>query len=130
MQVTKHGGYGAWEAFDARNLYVVKFGGKIEAERGIFRVAIATGEEQKVSSARTDWSRVAVAKDGLYFIEASPVDGQHYLHFLEFRSGETRVVRKLERPSVLGFSISCDSKWFVYSAAERRGSDLMLAEVR
>jgi Tol biopolymer transport system component len=130
VRITSNGGYGAWESHDGQSLYVVKHGAGKQVVSGIWRVRLSDGAEERVLDAPLDWSRYSVARNGIYFIGFTPGDQGFQLRYLDFKTGAVRTIRPLERFIGLGFSMAPDESWFVYTARESQGSDVVIAELR
>jgi hypothetical protein len=64
-QITKDGGFAAFESPDGKSIYYAKFN-----EGGFFQVAVDGGAEIKVVSEPSggNWGYFAVGRDGLYFL--------------------------------------------------------------
>jgi Tol biopolymer transport system component len=129
-KITRNGGYGANEALDGRSLYVTKFSDKRSPQSGIWRVNLSDGSEERLVDAQVAWSRISVARSGLYFIEHDRERDETLVKWVGASGGPPRVIRRLEQPMSLGFSVARDEKWFVYSGQHSRGADLTISDVR
>jgi Tol biopolymer transport system component/DNA-binding winged helix-turn-helix (wHTH) protein len=114
VQVTQHGGMSAFESYDGRDLYYVKF-----RSPGIWRMPISGGDEQKVTDQPSPWywGYWDVAETGLYFM-----DTETSLHptiaFYDFKSRKTRPLFQLDGQPVWtdpGLSASRDGRTILYS---------------
>jgi Tol biopolymer transport system component/DNA-binding winged helix-turn-helix (wHTH) protein len=126
VQVTRQGGFSAIESVDRKFLYYSKdpYGTQI------WRMPLAGGEETLVSdqiSAR--WAAWALVPAGIYFV-TTETDSVPAIRFFDFETNKVKhVVTLLDCPGLeIGFAISPDQKWFVYSQVDERQSDIMLVE--
>lgn len=128
VQVTRKGGYGAFESSDGRSVYYGKSYGY--GETTVWRVPAGGGEETKVLDAV--WSRhnFFVVDDGIYFTHASVEDGGYPVCFYRFATGAVEEVTRLYQPPAIGLSAwpSDRPRWLLFSVMERPTGDLMLVE--
>ncbi len=125
VQVTRKGGFEAFESSDGKFLYYSK-------GDGVWRVPVEGGEELPVpelsqASSRRYW---AVAQTGIYFAgqegDASPT-----IQFFDFTTRRITRVATTEKPLVggpPGLAVSPDGRWILYTQLERRDSDLTMIE--
>jgi dipeptidyl aminopeptidase/acylaminoacyl peptidase len=95
VQVTRKGGFEAFESADGQNLLYVK-GREIP---GIWRVPTGGGEEVPVT-ARDQvgfWRCWRVARGGIYFATAAPPAGPR-LEFLDLASGNVQEIARIPKP--------------------------------
>jgi len=126
VQVTKQGGHWAFEAPDGKYVYYAK-GASIP---GIWRVPVGGGEEVPVlDKVAGFWGNWGVAHDGIYFIEPETKNGAA-IEFFSFATHKTTEVASLGRVAVsgVGFAVSPDGRWALYTLTEHEGSDIMLVE--
>jgi eukaryotic-like serine/threonine-protein kinase len=121
VQVTRQGGFAAAESPDGKWLYFTK---NENADTSLWRMPAAGGEETPVLESVVLFN-YAVVEDGIYFI-GKATQGLA-VHFHSFPRGTTRVIAPVESGYV-GFSVSPDRKWILYTVFNPRGSDLMLVE--
>jgi Tol biopolymer transport system component len=129
VQVTKQGGFIAFESSDARFVYYDK-GGDVA---GVWRVPIDGGEEilildQLKPGMSGNW---AVVDDGIYFIRFDFDTNEGALLFSDFATGRVKEIAKLGRHHIMpgGLSVSSDRRSFFYTVWEHQaGSDIMLVE--
>jgi Tol biopolymer transport system component len=127
VQVTRNGGFAAFESRDGRSLYYSQF----EAP-GIFTVPVGGGEERRVIEGLTSgfWGYWAIVDTGLYFVDAAGTS-EPLLRFFDFASRRVVPSATLEKELARfesGLTISPDNRWALYVRFERGGSDLMLVE--
>jgi Tol biopolymer transport system component len=127
VQVTRNGGFAAFESPDGQSLYYSQFDAP-----GIFMVPVGGGEERRVLDGLSAgyWGYWAVVDTGLFFVDAAATPAP-VLRFFDHAS------RRVATSSVLGrelnkfdsgLAVSPDGRWALYVRVDRRGSDLMLVE--
>jgi len=94
-QVTRHGGFKAFESYDAKTLYYSRFEGG-----GIWSMPVGGGEEQQVTDAlhKAYWGHFAVTDAGLYLLnsEAAP---KPTIMYYDFKTRLLTPVLQLEKPA-------------------------------
>jgi Tol biopolymer transport system component len=127
VQVTKQGGYAAFESPDGQVLYYAKL-----ESAGLWRMPVEGGEESLVLDQLQAgyWGAWAVADKGIYFInpEAKP---RATIEFFSFATRRITRIAVLEREPVNWFSnlaISPDGRWILYTQLDQDGNDIMLVE--
>ena len=122
MQVTKQGGYEAYESPDGQFLYYTKSSN----EFGIWRMPVAGGEETKVleQGRQGAWN---VLDQGIYFVnlQASPYPT---IEFFNFATSRTTQIGIIEKAFYNAFCVSPDGRWILWSQIDRSESDIMLME--
>jgi Tol biopolymer transport system component len=115
-QITRHGGFAAFESYDAKALYYSKFEGG-----GIWRIPAGGGPEELVTGSLHlgYWGHFAVTDNGLYLVDSDAKGGPAIMYY-NFQS------RRLS--SVLTFEPS-PAPWFPNLAASRDGRILFYAPV-
>jgi hypothetical protein len=73
-------------------------------------------------------STYAVTDNGIYFIAYNRPGPGISIQFLDSTTGRITRIAPVERPPVLGISISPDYRWLLYNLMEKRDSDLKLVE--
>jgi hypothetical protein len=135
VQVTRLGGYEAFEGPGGKNLYYTK------ADRsGVWRVPVDGGREEQVWE-QGEQSFWAVGSEGLYCLDKRSAPPS--IEYLDLGTGESRRVALLAQttpegggfslsPDVayLGFSVSPDERFIVFTPPDASSdqSDLMLVE--
>jgi Tol biopolymer transport system component/tRNA A-37 threonylcarbamoyl transferase component Bud32 len=125
VQVTKGGGFAAFESYDGKTLYYAK-GLQVP---GLWKVPVEGGEEtlvlEQVGAAL--WGYWGLTQGGIYFYNART-------RAIEFFSFATRKVTKVATPESgplffnPGFSVSPDGRWILYAQADLAASHIMLVE--
>jgi eukaryotic-like serine/threonine-protein kinase len=125
IQVTKNGGWEAFESFDGTTLYY----SKITDRNAIWKVPTAGGEETRFL-ANTLWRYWTVGEKGIYFITRE--DRFLIVNFIDF--ADQRVIRlaRFERSPVkdahAGLTLSPDGRSLLWTLPEGYNSDIMLVE--
>jgi Tol biopolymer transport system component len=123
-QVTKNGGYEAFESADGRFVYYAKRW----PTPGIWKVPVAGGEETQVLDDGTDtyWE---LLKEGICYIPGVP-RGEHTIKFFRFATGRLEHVGEAPGGWRLhkGFAASPDGRWILYPHVDEYESDIMLVE--
>jgi len=126
-QVTKQGGYEAFESPDGKYIYYTK--GRNTS--GIWRVPVEGGEETPVveflgAGFLRYWT---VTDEGVYF--GTRVTSSPTIQFFSFATGQLNEVFKVEKPLLVGNSglaLSSDGKNLLFAQIDQSGSDIMLID--
>jgi Tol biopolymer transport system component len=126
VQITKNGGFAAFESPDRAFLYYTKF-----ESPGMFRVPVNGGDEVKIldDPPPGGWGYFGVVKDGIYF--AAPEQHRAVIRFYEFNSRKITTVAYWEKEPFVGapgMGISPDGRWILYVQLDGSRNNLMLAE--
>ena len=121
VQITKQGGHAAFESADGRVVYYFKDG-------ALWKVPVEGGTETQVLDSLSNWSTFSVVDDGVYYIPRTDPDGSDSIRFLDFKTGKTTPVVRIEKRAHYGLSVSPDRRWILYSQVDQWESDLMLVE--
>jgi len=125
VQVTRHGGFAAFESPDGKTLYYAK-GLTVP---GLWRIPTNGGEEVEVISTLEAgyWGYWAVIENGIYYLDTTTKPGIVFFDFTTQRS--TRVFdvdRPLTRLSEL--AVSPDKRTILYTAMDARHFEIILVE--
>jgi Tol biopolymer transport system component len=128
VQVTRGGGFEAFESADGRYVYYLKG----RAIPGIWRVPVGGGEEVPVTDRNQAglWRSWRVAGHGLYYATAAPPLGPR-LEFLDLASGEVREIdRTIKAPDVTipSLAVSPDGRRLLYAQYDQSGSNILMVE--
>jgi Tol biopolymer transport system component len=115
LQVTKRGGFVAFEAPDGGTLYYMKSG-----ISSLWSMPSEGGEERRVVETVRAF---VVAENGVYF-KATPSS----IGFRNFATNETKMIYTTDKLYGLGLSVSEDRRWMLYTHLDHEESDLMLVE--
>ena len=125
VQVSKNGGYGPSVSPDGRYVYYKK-------GADLWRIPVDGGDESQVLKSLSDWSRFALAEEGIYFIPGeSPslkTRADYVIKFFSFSNEKIHTVAQLEKHPFIGLTVSPDGRWLLYSQTDHSGTDLMLVE--
>ena len=127
VQVTKQGGYRAFESADGKFVYYTK-----ASVAGLWSVPVNGGEETAVSDfpEATLWGYWALVNDGIYFVDVE-ISSRAALRFFSFDTGRVSHVIDLEGKPIAywpGLAISPDGGWLLYTQVDSRSGDIMLVE--
>ena len=128
VQVTKKGGFAAFESPDGKFIYYAK---GLYAP-GIWRIPVEGGEETLVldQPAAGYWGYWAVVDEGIYFVNAE--SKQHpVIEFFSFATRRVRQIFVMEKEASQwnpGFAISPDGRWILYTQVDQSDSNIMLVE--
>jgi Tol biopolymer transport system component len=125
VQVTKGGGFAAFESTDGKFLYYAK-GLTVP---GLWKVPVEGGEETLVLEqlGATLWGYWGLTQDGIYFYNART----RAIEFLSFATHKVTQIVKPEKPpgdARMGFAVSPDGRWILYAQVDQDVSDIMLVE--
>jgi Tol biopolymer transport system component len=127
VQVTRKGGWEAFESFDGKDIYYSKL-----STAGIWKVPITGGDEALVFTREKpiylrNW---ALASGGIYF--AADGLGGPVIRFFHFDSHHVTDVASLDKspPKApdAGLAISPDGRWILCPLVEQDSSDIILVE--
>ena len=128
VQITKRGGFAAFESQDGKSLYYAK---GIDVD-GLWSVAVNGGEEAPVLDfpKASFWGYWALVETGIYFVntEARPQPALQFLSFAERRVVHVATLDRKPVPFVSGIAVSPDGRWILYTQEDHRSSDIMLVE--
>jgi dipeptidyl aminopeptidase/acylaminoacyl peptidase len=127
-QVTREGGFEAFESPDGTLLYYTKGRGP----GGIWQVPVAGGEERQLPELLDAgyWRYWAVLGDGIYFVSPAP-SARPALKFFSFATRRVTRLGVLERDPLHGppgLTVSPDGRRILYAQTDQSISDLMLVE--
>jgi len=124
IQVTRNGGYVAFESMDGEFLYY----GKRMHESTLWRRPVRGGEETQVLDSIEGFS-FALLDKGIYFIRPPEAGGNCTLRFLSFKTGAVQIIASMPRAGNGGLSVSPDGRYALYTQEDQvPGRDLMLVE--
>jgi len=128
QQVTKQGGFAAFESQDGKYLYYAK----LDAA-GLWSIPVEGGEEESLVLDQLkprEWGYWAVAEGGIYFInsEAKP---HATIEFYSFATNRVTPVATIEKEPInwaSNLAIAPDGRWILYTQLDQSDSDIMLVE--
>jgi dipeptidyl aminopeptidase/acylaminoacyl peptidase len=122
VQVTKHGGYVAFESLDGKFLYFAKDLG----QTSLWRVPVDGGEETRILESVVGQA-FAPGRKGVYFL-APRTDGTSAVQLLNFATGKVTTIAVIHRPTSFGLSVSPDERFVLYTQVDQEGRNLILVE--
>jgi Tol biopolymer transport system component len=122
VQVTRNGGYVAFESLDGAFVYYTKD----LYTSDLWRIPVGGGNEVEIVKSLMG-NGFALAHTGIYF-EQPNNNGSTSLKFLSFATGKASVLATITRPLDDDLSVSPDERYLLYTQLDRAGSDLMLVE--
>ncbi len=128
IQVTKQGGFEAFESPDGELLYYTKGRGP----GGIWQMTVAGGEERQAPEllGAGYWRYWAVQEEGVCFV-APVASARPVIKFFSFAMRRVTQLGVLERDPLQeppGLTVSPDGRWVLYAQADQSISDIMLVE--
>jgi WD40-like Beta Propeller Repeat len=121
-QVTRKGGYVAFESPDGAFVYYAKE----PFTSTLWRIPVGGGDEVQILKSVIGFG-FALANKGIYF-EQPNSNGTSSIQFLSFATNKAVVLATIPRPLSSGLSVSPDEQYLLYTQFDRTGSDLMLVE--
>jgi eukaryotic-like serine/threonine-protein kinase len=125
LQVTKKGGFEAFESFDGKFVYYAK------PSAGIWKVPVGGGDETQVlnQGQQSFWT---LTDRGVYFGVVNGSTGP-VIKFYSFATHQVAIIKEFSKGTkfpmaAVGLSVSPDGEWIVYSQYDQASSDLMLIE--
>ena len=127
MQVTRQGGFAAFESPDGATLYYTKYG-----LPGLWKMPVAGGEETFVFDLIKPefWGYWALAEDGVYFLnpDVKPRPAMQFFSFTTHRVTQIAVLQKDPDPGAPGLAVSPDRRWLLCNQIDQSESDIVLVE--
>jgi Tol biopolymer transport system component/DNA-binding winged helix-turn-helix (wHTH) protein len=126
VQVTRHGGYGAFESPDGKFLYYTKY----PAVPGIWRMPTSGGEESQVVAGMEPefWGYWALVEKGIYYLDTT---AKPAIAFFDFANGQvTRLFEFETRPAreATGLAASPDGRTILYTQLDALTRDIVLVD--
>jgi len=125
VQVTKEGGFAAFESPDGKFLYYIKaFAGPI------WRMPVEGGEETRILDQNIQWSYWRVLENNICFLDwdATPPE----IKLFDFDTRQIKRIATVERekgfPGGGGFAVSPDGQSVLFARIDQIDSDIMLVE--
>jgi hypothetical protein len=129
VQVTRNGGFAAFESPDGRFVYYAK----ARNLPGLWRVPVEGGQEIEVlpDLAAGYWGYFAVTPRGIYYIDHPTPTATPLLRLFDPQSGRKTTLFELSRQPQIGtsaFAVSPDMKYVLIAQQDHSSSDIMLAD--
>jgi Tol biopolymer transport system component/predicted Ser/Thr protein kinase len=123
QQVTRDGGYIAYEAVDGGRIFYSK-----TDEGGGLWTAGANGGNERMLVPTLYRHNLAPTRSGVYLSTARGLGGGPEILFYRFDDQTTKTVYRLPRQVALGLSVAPDESWLLFSQLDGSGADLMLID--
>jgi len=123
VQITRKGGEAGAVSPDGQWLFFTRNGGA----DGIWKAPVDGGEETRVTDNVFRYN-FAITPQGLYWVPAAAADLTSSVRFLNFATGATTEIVKIEKPVDLGLAVSPDGRRLLFTQVDYAGQDLMLVE--
>jgi Tol biopolymer transport system component/DNA-binding winged helix-turn-helix (wHTH) protein len=126
-QITRHGGFAAFESYDAKTLYYSKF------ERGgIWKVPAGGGQEERVTDSlhMGYWGHFAVTDNGLYLVDSDAKGGPAIMYY-DFQTGRLSPIMTFKQSPSPGFpnlAASRDGRTLFYAQVEFENNMISMVE--
>ncbi len=125
-QLTRNGGFEAFESANGKDLYYVKGRGI----PGLWRVSVNGGAETPVTDRDQVglWRSWRVVGDDVYFATSALPRGPR-LEALDLRTGTLRLIGPLNRPpdvTIPSLAVSPSGRQILYAEDDRSGSNIMM----
>jgi len=123
-QVTRNGGFEAFESADGKALYFAK------REPGIWKVSPGGSDEIRVLE-QGRWGYWALFRDGICLLNQRGAT-QSTLEFFNIATSQMKVFGKMDHTRAFGgspgFAVSSDGRWILYRQIDQDDNDIMLLE--
>lgn len=125
VQVTKHGGFAAFESFDGKTLYYAKG----PSAPGLWQVPVEGGDETLVLEQLDAglWGCWGLTREGICYYNSNT----RAIDFFSFATRQVTGVAKPERDPLMNnpvMAVSPDGRWMLYAQVDEADSDIMLVE--
>jgi len=126
-QITRHGGFAAFESYDAKTLYYSKFEGG-----GIWKVPAGGGQEERVTDSLHVgyWGHFAVTDNGLYLVDSDAKGGPAIMYY-DFQTGRLSPIMTFKQspsPQLPNLAASRDGRTLFYAQVEFEGNMISMVE--
>jgi Tol biopolymer transport system component/DNA-binding winged helix-turn-helix (wHTH) protein len=126
-QITQHGGFAAFESYDAKTLYYSKFD-----RGGIWKMPVGGGQEVLVTGSLHlgYWGNFAVTDNSLYLVDADAKGGPALLYY-NFQTRRLSPILTFEKnpvPWTPNLAASRDGRTLLYAQVEFENSSISMAE--
>jgi Tol biopolymer transport system component len=128
VQVTRHGGFGAFESRDGQFVYYAKG----QNVGGLWSVRANGGDETLVMELPKAgyWGYWALSDEGVYVVDTSTLP--HGILYLDLKTRRITRIADLATPAVAqyapGLAVSADGRKILYAQEDHLNSDLVLVE--
>jgi Tol biopolymer transport system component len=128
-QVTRNGGFAAFQSGDGKYLYYAKGRGSA----GLWRKQLPDGAEDLVFEELKPgyWGCWAAVENGIYFADETDSSKSRGIFFYDFATRKIRQIAQVQKPFAVadsGFAVSPDRRFILYTQIDERGSDINILE--
>ena len=126
LQLTRQGGFVAFESADGKSIYYAK----TASEPDIWRMQFDSRQEAPVSPPIhvNQWTGWALTVNGIFLVRENP-EAHPVLRFLDFAAGRVHDITPLEKQNFpLWFSVSADGKFVLYQQVDVLVTNVMMLE--
>jgi len=125
-QVTRHGGFAAFESTDGKFLYYAKD----MTLPGLWRIPTNGGEEVEIISSLEAglWGYWALVKNGIYYLDTTAKPGIVFLDFNTSRTTQVFDLDHLPARQAPGLAVSSTDGTILYTQLDALSRDIMLVE--
>jgi Tol biopolymer transport system component len=123
IQVTKEGGFRAFESTDGRWVYYSR-----DFNSPIWKISVTGGEKSLVLDCKINGWSWTLFEDGIYYINPDTTTFGANIEFLDFPTNEVTKIVALASKKTWSPRISPDGRWLIYNYPEIARVDIMLVE--
>jgi len=121
MQVTQGGGFASYESTDGKWLYFTR---ELASESSLWKKPVDGGEEVQVLPSIV-YGNFAVVDESIYYV--TKADQGFAIAFLNLATGKSEILSRIG-DGYVGFSVSPDRRWILYTQTNPVNSELVLVE--
>jgi dipeptidyl aminopeptidase/acylaminoacyl peptidase len=124
-QVTRQGGFAAFESYDAKGVYYSRFEGG-----GLWRATVEGGKEEHIANIPHlgYWGHFAVSENGLYVLDSDSKPGPTIMYY-DFQTHRFNPVLTLKQDPVAwtaNLAVSRDGRTLIFAQGEAKSSITMV----
>jgi hypothetical protein len=128
-QVTRNGGFAAFQSADGKYLYYAKG----RSASGLWRKQLPGGTEEPVLEELKPgfWGCWAAVESGIYFADQAGSSNSGGIFFYDFASRKIREIARVPKPFAVtdsAFAVSPDRRYILYTQIDESGSDINILE--
>ncbi|HEY6991096.1 MAG TPA: winged helix-turn-helix domain-containing protein [Bryobacteraceae bacterium] len=127
IQVTRNGGWVAFESIDGKALYYTKNLDNSNYVSQLWTIPVGGGEERTVLESSSSRA-FAVMKDGIYYVlPPFASDNRASIRFYDFTTGKSSDIASISNFD-RGFTVSPDGKTFLFTVQRRSEANIMIVD--
>jgi hypothetical protein len=100
---------------------------KDDGAAGLWKMPVEGGPEIRVLD-KVHRANFVVLDHGIYFTPPRGANGESAVQYLDFATGAIKTLYPIDKAIDLGFTVSPDGHYVLWSQIDHRGSNLMLVE--